>query len=479
MNSINPFIVAAVTLLVGTHAPNSPFAYALSSSATTTTTTAVDPITSRSSLSSTSFSSRCVVLNGVEHRIRDTGVHPDVADDRNERSVVAVMAHGLGGSADSWEDVAPILYEKGRIRCVAVDRVGFGLTERPKRPSPFPIAPPVLPGAEAVARALEESVEASSSSSSRRRSLLPDPRRVLAGVLRRPETAAPVTPWSGDGGDPYSADFAVKALWPLLDGDDDVAGDVYFVGHSAGAPLALRALREASATYVSGRAWRPAGAVLVAPAVLDPTEDPDAYDADDDDESDDPLAQAPPFVRRTVFRAVLSLPDAVGLPLARGIYEGRDLTQALLEQFSPETTLDPERVKELVRLYAEPVERYPDDWDVGLLNVYRSSFSTSNNDRNGAGRALIRSVPKGKRIGVLSGRDDPIVPARAARKIHRLIWNDYSAAVAAKKKENDSNDDEGVVKYVEMKGTGHLPMHERPKETARHLLGFMLGNDDP
>ena len=54
---------------------------------------------------------------------------------------VAILLHGFAGSAASWEEVAPLLADGG-CRAIAVDRVGFGRTERPEAPTlPAPAAP--------------------------------------------------------------------------------------------------------------------------------------------------------------------------------------------------------------------------------------------------------------------------------------------------------------------------------------------------
>jgi hypothetical protein len=173
------------------------------------------------------FPSQRIKLNGVEHHVRDTG-------DPSPSAPIALLMHGFAGSTDSWEDVAPLLYEGG-VRAVAVDRVGFGRTERPMPPTLPP--PPPLPGREILAASLESLID-SDSSPYGLLSLLPDPRAALATALRRPTTLAPRLPWelSRLGRDPYSSKFAVSVLSPLIkslvrQGDER---RVYFVGHSAG-----------------------------------------------------------------------------------------------------------------------------------------------------------------------------------------------------------------------------------------------------
>ena len=167
-----------------------------------------------------------------------------------------MLLHGFAGNTDSWEDVAPLLHAGG-VRAIAIDRVGFGRTERPTPPSLPP--PPPLPGRELVAEGLNALVKAGGTPpAASLQSLLPDPRAALATALLRPATLAPRLPWelSRLGRDPYAPAFAVEALSPLLKtllADDDAlppsgpARRIFFVGHSAGGPVALRALCAANA----------------------------------------------------------------------------------------------------------------------------------------------------------------------------------------------------------------------------------------
>ena len=64
------------------------------------------------------FSSSRVTLNGVQHYIRDTG------DPGPSSGPIAVLLHGFTGNTDSWQDVAPILFQGG-VRAIAIDRVGI------------------------------------------------------------------------------------------------------------------------------------------------------------------------------------------------------------------------------------------------------------------------------------------------------------------------------------------------------------------
>jgi len=429
----------------------------------------LSPLVGAAALSATTaaFPPYRVLLNSVDHYVRDTG---DPAVFSLSPPPIALLLHGLAGSTDSWEDVAPLLYSRG-VRCIAVDRAGFGRTARPAPRRALP-APPVLPDflREGAAAALEGAPFPRLPGAFG--DILPGPARVLATAVRRPGLLVPRLPWalSGYPDNPYSGQSAVDALWPLLrhvaaTSPTPAAGEprrIYLVGHSAGGPLALRAC-DALAT---GRGALPSGCemsgvALVAPAVLDPEEDPDVYDSDDEDTS-------PVWLRRALFRLGLFLPDAVGVPLARRIFDGRNITEALLNQTSPAAQLSAERTQYLAQKYLSPVEEFPEEWDVGLLNVYRADFLAA--EKEGApptrGRSLLGSVREGvaRTIGgqgcgrptfcVVTGDDDRVVSARASRRVAELLGTENTM-------------------FVEMAGVGHLPMDEQPRELAEILLEFM------
>jgi len=391
--------------------------------------------------SAAAFPSSRIKLNGVEHYVRDTG-------DPAPSAPIAVLLHGFAGNTDSWEDVAPLLYAGG-VRAVAVDRVGFGRTERPTPPTLPP--PPPLPGREILASSLESLVDSSASPASGLQALIPDPRKALATALRRPTTLAPRLPWelSTLGKDPYSSTFAVSALSPLLKSIATSPGErpVYFVGHSAGGPLALRALCEA----VSDKAFLPprttvGGVILVAPAVLDPEEDPDAYNSDG---STDNL---PLPVRIAAFQAILALPDAFSIGTARRLAD-RNVTEALLNQTHARLAEQPDRVAALVAKYAAPVKEFPSDWDTALINVYRADFGARGDNTILTGRQLLSAARRSSvRMAVVTGDDDRIVPVRASRRVAELL---------------------AAEEILEMEEVGHLPMDEKPEEFAQIMLRFI------
>jgi len=449
-----------------------------------------------------------IPLNGVQHYIRDTG---DPSSSSTSPPPIAILLHGLAGSTDSWEDIAPLLHKSG-IRAIAIDRVGFGRTERPQPPQ-LPL-PPFLPPSslrDSVAKAIE-SLPAPSPPGVFE-GIFPTPNAVLATAIRRPDLLVPRLPWDlarygGGGVTPYSSEFAALTIGPLLrsvlsGGGGGGSRKIYLVGHSAGGPIALRAFTNAVGGGTKGKGRTNdsllpsgcdiAGAVLIAPAVLDPEEDPGAYDYDDNDPSnnDSKESEEPPiWLRQTLFRTVLSLPDVVGVPIARRIFDGRNITQALLNQTGVGVELSEERVRSLAEKYLSPVEEFPEEWDVGLLNVYRADMlggGSSGGEGKERGRNLLRLVREGAErlvqrqvttttagieketkseakqqptFCVITGEDDRVVPAKASRKVADLLGAGGDAVA-----------DTAI--YVEMKGVGHLPMDERPEELAEVLVDFM------
>jgi len=477
--------------------------YALSSSLSTTatnnnvasTTTATKGVTTVKE----SFPSSRIRLNGVEHYIRDTG-------DPSDGSPIAVLLHGLAGSTDSWEDVAPLLFDGG-VRAIAIDRVGFGRSERPKAPPFLPLEPPLLPSflRESVASAIESlPTPPTTLLPDFVSDILPPPNKALATAVRRPSLLSPKMPWSRSKYkiDPYSSEFAVSALWPLLQeklssSSSDDRRKIYFVGHSAGGPIALQAFLSAleEGDGLLSRAGVPAGVALVAPAVLDPQEDPGIYEYEesketmadnnmkDEEQSDKTSTQKNNNnLRLAVFKSVLSLPDAFVVPIVRRIYDGRNITEALLDQTSSSRNssdaLSVERTNYLANKYVSPVREYPNEWDVGLLNVYRADLLTNDDDdgkrRRRRGRDLLSTVREKAAMTrkitgnsntqqrptfcVISGDDDRVVPAKASKRVAEIL---------------DTTSTTTTTTYVEIQGAGHLPMDETPKEMAEILLNFM------
>ena len=152
----------------------------------TPTTASPPPTAARSP-----FPATRLPLNGVNHYLRDTrGPHP--------AAPVVVLMHGFTGSSEAWDQVAPVLFAKG-VRAIALDRVGFGRTERPQQPTlPHLPAQPGTVG-DFIATILEAEKSPSHSPSSAAsfsailnviKSILPSPRSALATAIRRPSTTA-------------------------------------------------------------------------------------------------------------------------------------------------------------------------------------------------------------------------------------------------------------------------------------------------
>jgi len=412
--------------------------------------------------SAASFDSAFVKLGGVRHHIRDTGeVDPN--------GPIVVLMHGFAGSTESWDQVGPLL-GAGGCRAIAIDRVGFGRTDRPMVPTLPP--PPRLPFGDAVAERLESLTDAPEEQGPNRTSnLFPDPWKALAMAFRTPETLTPRLPWefSELREDPYSARFAVsRALWDLLRKRIDqpmsgVTRPIYLVAHSAGGPLALRALVECASKSPLPRGTALAGIALVAPAALDPREDPDIYDASSAPGvfADLPLPadlrrRAELEARIALFRTAVALPDAFGLQIARSIAEGRDLEEAVRGQMHPRMSA-PEfapRVSELAEKYARPILEFPDQWDKALLNVYRADAG----QEGLRGRSLLAAARAAKqklggvRVLVTTGDDDRLVPSRGSKRVAELLEAE---------------------RFEEIQETGHLPMDERPEELVALLLDFI------
>ena len=100
------------------------------------------PLTLLAAATTQAFKSSFINLGGVRHHVRDTG---------ESEGPLCLFFHGFAGSAASFEDVAPLLAAKN-VRCIAVDRIAFGLTDRPS-PASLP-APPKFPGSATLAASL-------------------------------------------------------------------------------------------------------------------------------------------------------------------------------------------------------------------------------------------------------------------------------------------------------------------------------------
>ena len=388
------------------------------------------------------FKSSFINLGGVKHHVRDSG---------ESDGPLACSSTGSPAPAASFEDVAPLLAAIN-VRCIGVDRVAFGLTERPA-PASLP-APPKFPGSATLAASLEGGGGPQLLAGG----LLPEARAAIASGLRRPETLAPSLPWTlaGFRGDPYAPEFQLKALSTLLRRRlAPRERDVFVIGHSAGGPYALRACcrpRAAARARDQGlrvdRAGRvgsaqrgfrrPAYADFDAPPLLDL---PDAV-------PEGIRNRAETEARNAAFGTLLALPDAFALPTARRIADDRNFTEAVLGQMHPRMG-GPEHEKTIRRCvakYTEPLEL--EAWDVGLLRHYRAERASEAE----TGRALIeRAKGTGSKFLTVTGDVDRIVPASATATVADLLGAEARTIA----------------------DTGHLPLDERPQEVADVLLEFI------
>ena len=106
-------------------------------------------------------------------------------------------------------------------------------------------------------------------------------------------------------------------------------------------------------------------------------------------------------------------------------------------------------VEEMVDKYSSPVREFPDDWDTALLNVYRADFDAKDLVK---GRKLLESAKeRRKKIMVVTGDEDNVVPVRASTRVASLL----------------------DVELDVIENCGHLPMDERPEELARMMIDFI------
>ncbi|CAM9935535.1 unnamed protein product, partial [Phaeothamnion confervicola] len=153
--------------------------------------------------------SRFMSVRGVRVHYKDSDPDGRTAQGRRPKPTILLL-HGFAGSTSSFDEIMPALAQRARV--ISFDRPGFGLTERVFPPT---VANTALPWASCV------------------------------------QTL---------GEDPYSAEFAAKIAWGIL--DRLAIDDTVVVAHSLGAQVALRVARM--------RPHSVRALVLAAPAVLSP-----------------------------------------------------------------------------------------------------------------------------------------------------------------------------------------------------------------
>merc|ERR1711865_407004 len=177
--------------------------------------------------------------------------------------------------------------------------------------------------------------------------------------------------------------------------------------------------------------------------------------------------------------------------------------------------LSTERVAYLANKYKSPVDEFPNEWDIGLLNVYRADLFDDNNNeddnnnnnnkvrprrrqqqqqqrhRRLRGRELLNTVRDKMNtvittivsstagevavipsICVISGDGDRVIPTKASKKVAEILSVSSSSSSCTETKNTTTN----RTTYVEIEGTGHLPMDEKPQQMAQVLLDWIIGS---
>ncbi|CAM9590472.1 unnamed protein product, partial [Laminaria digitata] len=164
------------------------------------------------------------------------------------------------------------------------------------------------------------------------------------------------------GENPYSADFAAKALFGILDrlGVDKVI----LIAHSLGAQVALRAVRS--------RPDMIRALVLVSPAVLNPLDSKFVMGRDPNANLFTPIANLRTRVETTAKLAAFNLqllqPGEAGLETVRNMTLNGNVEERVQNNFHDRAL--PSARPELVLKYIEPLK--DPLWDRGLLYFYKS-----------------------------------------------------------------------------------------------------------
>merc|ERR1712100_264495 len=104
--------------------------------------------------------------------------------------------------------------------------------------------------------------------------------------------------------------------------------------------------------------------------------------------------------------------------------EGRDVEEMVRGQMHPRMSA-PEfapLVTDLAAKYSEPLREFPDEWDRGLLNIYRADLTATGPD-DLRGRSLLAAARdstqklQGVRVLVATGADDRVVLPRASQRV--------------------------------------------------------------
>ena len=310
-----------------------------------------------------------------------------------DASTGIVLHHGFNGWAFQWRHVGQRLADATGMPVIAIDRPPFGLTQRPRRGT----------GED------EDDVSASGGGNG------------LAAVLSRGRT------------NPYCEMWAAEAGMRVA-GEAEGFTSVVVCGHSAGAPVAMKAALLAADR--GRRAPAPAfqcpevrGVGLLSPAMQL--------------QGSSFLSRAPltAQLRFLYLRQVLETPGVNLHYVRRSV--GRRSEGVKRGDGVPCWSAGGESLEEAIEGYLTPMRA--EDWDLGFLNLLKSF------QRNGDFPRAVLQAYDAAPILVLTGEFDRVVPAQSSVDLAALM----PTAVP-----------------VVLKGVGHNPMEECPRELVGAMAGF-------
>ena len=327
------------------------------------------------------------------------------AGERDNDLVYVVCFHGFNGSEFSFRHLLPAIADDERFNAagVAFDRPPFGLTERPR------------PGNE----------EAESLYS------VPGSSRLAQGLLRHIDGSHADTGRSGGQG-PTTADASAH----------HTRRRVVLVGHSAGAPCAVRTALD----LADSPDFDVAGVVLVAPAL----NLAGSGGAGDDPKNTSALPSkldAGQLLRFAYARALLAVPGVNANFVRRSLNERRERAWRDRDIYSESAGQTP---MDVVLGYTKPLAA--DGWDTGALPYFRNTdFTSAESNPDPA------QLPARTPILVVHGSEDgTVAPSVGRGVVERLRANGFDDAT-----------------YEELSGIGHLPMETHPTPFHAVVLPFL------
>ena len=314
----------------------------------------------------------------------DDGLGAALSDD----DPIVLCFHGFNGSEFSFRHLLPAVASDKDVHAVGVafDRPPFGLTERPRDNDPDAERLYSVPGSSDIGRQLL--------------------RHVLGDKAQGKRTR------------------------------------VVLVGHSAGAPCAVRTALD----LVDDDDFEVAGMVLVAPAL----NLAGSGGAGDDAETTSALPSkfdAGQLLRFAYARALLAVPGVNANFVRQSLLERRERAWRDRDVYSEAKGKTP---MEVVMGYTKPLAA--DGWDTGALPYFRNNDFTSA-EANPDPAALPPSTP----VLVVHGSEDGTVAPAVGRGVcDRLRANGFAD-----------------VEYAELKGIGHLPMETDPEPFLGAVMPFL------